>query len=100
MDVVAEKAVVSRYGVGANLLECVTLVRVSGCVIDRAGEVVLGQLLTSRLAVIATPATAAPSSTAPFAATIVVTAAGFCWLRNDVCTRRENLVLGRVHQLG
>ena len=44
MDVVAEEAVVTRYGVGADFLECMTLVRVSGGIIDCAGEEVLGQL--------------------------------------------------------
>src|ERR1700687_2635174 len=99
MDIVAEEAVVSRYDVGANLLECVTLVRVSRCVIDRAGEVVLGQLGATRRRLVPTaPATAASPSPAPFAATVGVTAVGFCRLRTDVRARCGNRVVRCGHQ--
>jgi hypothetical protein len=47
VNLVAEEAVIACYGVGADFLESVTLVWVSGGIIDCAGEVVLGQLLVS-----------------------------------------------------
>ena len=47
VHVVAHQAMVAGYGVGAELLEGMTLVGVSGGVIDGAGKEVLGQLLIS-----------------------------------------------------
>jgi hypothetical protein len=47
VHVVAHQAMVAGYGIGADFLEGMTLVGVSGGVIDCAGEEVLGQLLAS-----------------------------------------------------
>jgi hypothetical protein len=44
VHVVAAQAMIAGYGVRADLLECMTLVRVSGGIIDRAGEKILCQL--------------------------------------------------------
>jgi len=44
VHLVAQQAVVAGYGVGADFLECVTLMGISGGVINCAGEEVLGQL--------------------------------------------------------
>ncbi len=44
VDLIAHEAVIACYGVGADFLERVTLVRISRGVIDCAGEEVLGQL--------------------------------------------------------
>jgi hypothetical protein len=66
VHIVAKKAVITRDYIGADLFECVTLVRVSGCIVDRAGEEILRQLrVTGRAIVTAAPAPAtAPASSA------------------------------------
>ena len=65
VHVVAKQTVVAGYGVGADFLECVTLMRISGGVINRAGEEVLGQLRGSRRSVVTTAASTAAASPAP-----------------------------------
>ncbi len=48
MNVVALEAMITGYDVGADFLESVTLVWISGGVIDCGGEEVLGQLMAAR----------------------------------------------------
>ena len=48
MNVVALEAMITSYDVGADFLESVTLVRISGGVIDCRGEEVLRQLVAAR----------------------------------------------------
>jgi hypothetical protein len=72
MNVVPQQAMVTSYGVGADFLEGVTLMRVSGGVIDCAGEIVLGQLLISGLIVLAAPATTAAPSASPLSRAVAL----------------------------
>jgi hypothetical protein len=47
MNIVPVQSVIASYRVGADLLECVTLVRIGSGVIDRRGEIVLGLLVAA-----------------------------------------------------
>src|ERR1700694_5335496 len=104
MHVVAHEAVVAGDGVGADFLECVTLVRVSGGVVDCAGEEVLGQLCSSRRSVVATAAsTATPPTTTAFCRALALAGVAIpigLVFQDDVGAGRWHLVLRGVHQLG
>src|SRR5689334_2679640 len=69
MDIVSPQPMIARDRICADFLEGVTLMRISGRIIDGGGEKVFGQLLAARLigTFATSPATTTSTSAATFA---------------------------------
>src|SRR5260370_1416102 len=109
MNVVAHEAMVAGDYVGADFLVGVTLVRISRGVVDRGGEVVLGQLVSARriwLVITATAPATAPS-TPPLGRRLSLASSSLTSGRiatrfrgEAILRRNENRMLRRIQQVG